>query len=137
MKKLQGNAVIGQSGGPTAAINSSLAGVYKAASESECSKTVFGMVNGFEGFLAERLVDLSQYLKTDEDISLLRQTPASYLGSCRLKLPKMEDNEELYKEAFDLFKKYDIRYFFYIGGNDSMDTVMKLSSYAKKADYEI
>lgn len=137
MKKLQGNAVIGQSGGPTAAINSSLAGVYKAASESECIKTVFGMINGFEGFLAERLVDLGEYLKTDKDISLLQQTPASYLGSCRLKLPKPEDNEELYKEAFGLFKKYDIRYFFYIGGNDSMDTVMKLSSYAKKTDYEI
>lgn len=137
MKKLQGNAVIGQSGGPTAAINSSLAGVYKAACESECIKTVFGMINGFEGFLAERLVDLSEYLKTDKDISLLKHTPASYLGSCRLKLPKPEDNEELYREAFELLKKYDIRYFFYIGGNDSMDTVMKLSAYAKKTDYEI
>lgn len=132
MTKLQGNAVIGQSGGPTAAINSSLAGVYLAAKDSGVIGTVLGMVNGLEGFLSERLVDLGKYLKTEEDILLLKRTPASYLGSCRLKLPDWREDDSMYRDAFALFEKYDIRYFFYIGGNDSMDTVMKLSSYAKE-----
>ncbi len=137
MTKLHGNAVIGQSGGPTAVINASLAGVYLAAKASGKIGTVLGMVNGFEGFLSERLVNLGNYLKTGEDLEQLCRTPASYLGSCRLKLPDWKENDKIYQEAFELFEKYDIRYFFYIGGNDSMDTVMKLSSYAKKTGKEI
>lgn len=137
MTKLCGNAIIGQSGGPTAAINSSLAGVYAAAKASDAIGTVLGMVNGLEGFLAERIVDLGETLRTDADIDLLRRTPAAYLGSCRLKLPKWEEDDALYQEAFALFEKYDIRYFFYIGGNDSMDTVLKLSSYAEKIGSDI
>lgn len=136
MQKLCGNAVIGQSGGPTAAINSSLAGVYLAAKKSKEIKTVYGMINGFEGFMQEKIIDMGEYIKTDKDVELLKRTPASYLGSCRFKLPDVSKTE-LYEEAFELFKKYDIRYFFYIGGNDSMDTVMKLSEYAKTVDYEI
>ncbi len=137
MTKIMGNAIIGQSGGPTAAINSSLAGIYLAAKQSDKIGSVLGMINGFEGFLAERLVNLDHYLKNNEDIELLRHTPAAYLGSCRFRLPKWEENEELYRDAFVLFEKYDIRYFFYIGGNDSMDTVMKLSDYAKQHDKKI
>ena len=112
MTKLCGNAIIGQSGGPTAAINSSLAGVYTAAKASDAIGTVLGMVNGLEGFLAERIVDLGETLRTDSDIDLLRRTPAAYLGSCRLKLPKWEEDDSLYREAFALFEKYNIRYFF-------------------------
>lgn len=137
MTKIMGNAIVGQSGGPTAAINSSLAGIYLAAKQSDKIGSVLGMINGFEGFLAERLVNLDHYLKNNEDIELLRRTPAAYLGSCRFRLPKWEENEELYRDAFVLFEKYDIHYFFYIGGNDSMDTVMKLSDYAKQHDKKI
>lgn len=137
MTKIRGNIIVGQSGGPTAAINSSLAGVYLAARESGKIGTVYGMINGMEGFLSERLVDLDRYLGTQEEIALLRRTPAAYLGSCRFKLPDWRENEELYREAFDLFEKYHIRCFFYIGGNDSMDTVMKLSAYAKQKGKDI
>ena len=140
MKKLVGNAVVGQSGGPTAAINATLAGVIRGVKEgvhSGCIKTLYGMRNGVEGLLEERLVDLNKYFEDDALITKLENTPAAALGSCRKKLPKPGEGEEVYEKLLSIFKKYDIRYFFYIGGNDSMDTVAKLSEYSKNHDYEM
>ncbi len=88
------------------------------------------MRNGIEGLLHERYVDLSKYIKNDLDIELLKRTPSSFLGTCRYKLPSVEEQPEVYQRLFDILKKLDIKYFFYIGGNDSMDTIMKLSNYA-------
>lgn len=128
--KINGNVVVGQSGGPTAVINSSLAGVFSAAKRLGADK-IYGMKNGVEGFLSEQLFDMKDYIKTTDDIELLKRTPASYLGSCRFKLPEPEKNHPVYEKLFELFEKYNISCFFYIGGNDSMDTVKKLSDYAK------
>ena len=134
---LIGNAIVGQSGGPTSAINATLAGIIRQASKSEYIMALYGMVNGMEGFEKENIIDLT-YLYNDEDkLSTLEVTPASALGSCRKKLPNPSDNDAYFEKIFDLFKKYNIRYFFYIGGNDSMDTVYKLSQYSKKASYKI
>lgn len=130
------NLVVGQSGGPTAAINSSLAGVVKRALDSDKIKTVYGMINGIDGFLKERFTDMERF-RDSERLRLLRQTPSSYLGSCRLKLPEPQENEKIYEDIFALFEKYNIGYFIYIGGNDSMDTVKKLSAYAKKKGSDI
>ena len=137
MANLKGNAIVGQSGGPTAAINATLSGVIRGASDSKNITKLYGMKNGIEGFLSDEVIDLT-YLFGDEDkLSLLEATPASALGSCRKKLPNLDTPSEIYSQIFENFKKYDIRYFFYIGGNDSMDTVYKLSEYAKTIDYEI
>ena len=139
-KILVGNAVVGQSGGPTAAINATLAGVIRGVKENvHCGaiKTLYGMRNGVEGLLEERLVNLSEYFACDELITKLENTPAAALGSCRKKLPKVGEGDEVYEKLLAIFKKYDIRYFFYIGGNDSMDTVAKLSEYTKNHDYEM
>lgn len=125
----EGNVIVGQSGGPTAAINSSLAGVFHASRERG-AKYVYGMRYGIQGFLEENIVNLSDYLKNDMDIELLKRTPSSFLGSCRYKLPEPEKGNEIYEKIFALLAKYDIRCFFYIGGNDSMDTIRKLSDYA-------
>lgn len=125
------NAVVGQSGGPSVAINSSLAGVFKGAVENPAIDKVYGMVNGLQGLLNESLTLLTEQITSDEDLELLRRTPASFLGSCRYKLPKLEDGSEVFEKVISILNKYDIKYFFYIGGNDSMDTVMKLSNYAK------
>ena len=130
------NVVVGQSGGPTAVINSSLAGVYKAAVELGAEK-VYGMNNGIGGLLKENLVVLNDLLNSDESIELLKRTPACYLGSCRHKLKKAEDNLAEYEKIFSVLEKYDIGWFFYIGGNDSMDTVAKLSAYASKIGSKI
>ena len=130
------NVVVGQSGGPTAVINSSLAGVYKAAIELGAEK-VYGMNNGIGGLLKENLVVLNDLLNSDESIELLKRTPACYLGSCRHKLKKAEDNLAEYEKIFSVLEKYDIGWFFYIGGNDSMDTVAKLSAYASKIGSKI
>ena len=129
------NLIVGQSGGPTAAINSSLAGVIKKALDSDKVDKVYGMVNGIDGFLSENIIELSRF-EDAQRLRLLRQTPSSYLGSCRKKLPSYEENEQLYRDIFELFKKYNIGYFVYIGGNDSMDTVGKLSEYAKMNNHE-
>ena len=125
------NVVVGQSGGPTAVINASLAGVYQAAIKAG-AKTVYGMKNGIAGLLEERLVELNTILNDDLKIELLKRTPASFLGSCRYKLKSTEVNAEEYEKIFSILKKYGIEYFFYIGGNDSMDTIAKLSAYGKK-----
>ena len=133
---LRGNAVVGQSGGPTAAINATLSGVIRGALLASEIKTVYGMRNGIEGFLKEDLVDLGQTFNDDERLVALEHTPAAALGSCRKKLPDPTDIA-FYESLFALFRKYEIRYFFYIGGNDSMDTVAKLTAYAKTQDYEM
>ncbi|MBR6514250.1 MAG: 6-phosphofructokinase [Clostridia bacterium] len=134
---LTGNAIVGQSGGPTAAINATLAGVIKGAFESEAINTVYGALNGVEGILKGTICNLSEIIKGDEDLELLSHTPAAALGSCRLKLPKMDEKPEVYEQIINFFKEHDIRYFFYIGGNDSMDTVAKLSAYCAQHDYEM
>lgn len=131
-----GNAIIGQSGGPTAVINSSLAGVFKTAKDNGIEK-IFGMRHGIAGLLNEDYVDLTLHIKSGLDIELLKRTPSSYLGSCRYKLPDFADDSSIYEKIFKILDKLNIRYFFYIGGNDSMDSVAKLSAYAKEKNSEI
>ena len=140
MAILRGNAVVGQSGGPTAAINATLAGVIRgaiAAKGEGIIDNLFGMRNGIEGFLDERMVNLTDIFAKEEDIRALELTPAAALGSCRKKMKSPKDDPETYERLVEIFKKYNIRYFFYIGGNDSMDTVLKLSQYAADHDYEM
>lgn len=128
MKK---NAVVGQSGGPTAVINASLYGtVYEALNREDEIGTVYGMINGIEGFLNDQVMDMAP-LEESKELELIRTTPGSYLGSCRYKLPE-DLNDPVYPQLFARFEAYNIGYFFYIGGNDSMDTVSKLSRYAAK-----
>ena len=129
MKEVRGNVIVGQSGGPTAVINSSLAGVYKTAKDRGAKK-VFGMLHGIQGLLEERYVDLSEHIKNDLDIELLKRPPSAYLGSCRYKLPEICEDQEIYKKIFSILDKLEVEYFFYIGGNDSMDTIKKLSDYS-------
>lgn len=123
-----GNVIIGQSGGPTAVINSSLAGAIKAAKLHGIEK-VYGMHHGVEGLIQDDIMDMDDYLVDMNDLSLLKRTPAAFLGSCRYKLPDVEDNEELYEKIFKILDSHDIEYFLYIGGNDSMDTIKKLYDY--------
>ncbi len=129
MVSMKGNVIVGQSGGPTAVINSSLAGVYKTAKDRGARK-VYGMLHGIQGLLEEKYVDLSEHIKSDLDIDLLKRTPSAYLGSCRYKLPEIKGNTDFYDRIFEILDKLEIQYFFYIGGNDSMDTIKKLSDYA-------
>ena len=126
---MKGNVIVGQSGGPTVAINSSLAGVYRTAKDRGARK-VFGMLHGIQGLLEERYIDLSEHITNELDAELLKRTPAAYLGSCRYKLPEIHENMELYDKIFEILNKLEIEAFIYIGGNDSMDTIKKLSDYA-------
>lgn len=126
-----GNIIVGQSGGPTAVINASVAGVYKKAKAAGIPK-VYGMVYGIQGFLENKVIDLDDYLGDDDGIELLKRTPAAFLGSCRYKLPPIADGGAVYEKVFEMLEKYDIEAFFYIGGNDSMDTVKMLSDYGEK-----
>lgn len=132
MEELQmKNMIVGQSGGPTAVINGSLYGVVSEGfKHPESIEHVYGMINGIEGFLSNQIMDMHPLLKNG-DLELIRTTPGSYLGSCRYKLPE-DLNNPVYPELFQKFEDYNIGYFFYIGGNDSMDTVSKLSRYAAK-----
>ncbi len=123
------NVIVGQSGGPTAAINSSLAGVYRTAIDRGYKK-VYGMLHGIQGLVEGRYVDLSEHIRTGLDAELLKRTPSAYLGSCRFKLPEIHDNQALYDKIFDILDRLEIDCFIYIGGNDSMDTIKKLSDYA-------
>ena len=134
---LKGNAIVGQSGGPTAAINATLAGVIKGAIESEAIDIIYGAHNGVEGMLDGRITNLNELFKSEMDYKLLASTPAAALGSCRRKLPKMGEDDAVYEKLFSFFKTNNIHYFFYIGGNDSMDTVAKVSAYAEAHNYEI
>jgi len=130
------NLIVGQSGGPTAVINSSLYGVIKEGLQSsEKIEHVYGMINGIEGFLKDRYMDMRADI-SDETLSALRTTPGAYLGSCRYKLPE-DLNDPVYPKLFEKFEALNIGYFFYIGGNDSMDTVSKLSRYADSHDSDI
>lgn len=126
---IKGNLIIGQSGGPTAVINSSLAGVIKASKKAGIKK-IYGMHYGIEGFLQEDIIDLDDYFTTAHDLSMLKRTPSAFLGTCRYKLPKIEGNEDVYERIFLILEKYNIEYFLYNGGNDSMDTIKALSDYA-------
>ncbi len=130
------NIIVGQSGGPTAVINASLYGVLKKGLEkSDDIGHVYGMLYGIEGFLQGKYMDMGVEL-TKEQQELLPITPAAYLGSCRYKLPQ-DLNETFYPELFKRLNELNIGYFFYIGGNDSMDTVSKLSRYAEQIQSEI
>ena len=126
---MKGNVIVGQSGGPTAVINSSLAGVIKASWKAGIRR-IYGMHYGIEGLLNEDIVDIEDYITKSQDLSLLKRTPSSFLGTCRYKLPPAEGNEELYEKIFDILDKKNIEFFLYNGGNDSMDTIKQLSDYA-------
>ena len=130
------NAIVGQSGGPTSVINASLAGVFSAC-RAHGVPTVYGMRFGVQGLLQDNLVNLTDALSAPGALDLLRHTPASYLGSCRYKLPDSLTHPDVYEKLFAILKKLDIGYFFYIGGNDSMDTICKLSDYAKRIGSDI
>ncbi len=123
------NVIVGQSGGPTAAINSSLAGVYRTAIDRGYNR-VFGMLHGVQGLLEGRYIDLSDHIKTKLDEELLKRTPSAYLGSCRYKLPGIAEDKSVYEKIFTILNDLEIDCFIYIGGNDSMDTIKKLSDYA-------
>lgn len=126
---MKGNVIVGQSGGPTAVINSSLAGVYRTAVDRGAKK-VYGMLYGIQGLMDEQYVDLSKYIRSDLDVEILKRTPSAFLGTCRYKLPDIHENQEIYKKIFEILNKLNIECFIYIGGNDSMDTIKKLSDYA-------
>ena len=130
------NVIVGQSGGPTSVINSSLLGVFKTAKDRGAD-IVYGMVHGIKGLLDRDIVDLSAQIKTDLDMDLLKRTPSSFLGSCRYKLPEIEGNEDTYDKIFAILNELEIYAFFYIGGNDSMDTIKKLTDYGNKIDSPI
>jgi 6-phosphofructokinase 1 len=129
LTKIHGNAVVGQSGGPTAAINATLAGVISGCLSAGFEK-IYGMRNGIEGLLEGDLIDLKNYFSSPDckELGALSHTPAAALGSCRKKLK----DDEMAAKMYEIFEKYDISYFFYIGGNDSMDAVAKLTDYAKR-----
>ncbi|NLK98050.1 6-phosphofructokinase [Defluviitalea saccharophila] len=130
---ISGNCIIAQSGGPTTAINSSACGAIFEALNQKPIEKVFGARNGIEGILNEELFDFDE--EDVEELKLLKTTPSSALGSCRYRL-KQDDSSD-YERIFEVFNKYNIRYFFYIGGNDSMDTVKKIHEYAQKINYDI
>jgi len=130
------NAIVGQSGGPTSVINSSLVGVFQA-SQMRGAKHVYGMLHGIQGLLEEKVCDLTERLHSFIDIELLKRTPSAFLGSCRYKLPDPEADEATYEKLFAILKKLDIQWFFYIGGNDSMDTINKLAQYGKRVGSDI
>jgi 6-phosphofructokinase 1 len=131
------NCLVGQSGGPTTAINASLCGVISAALSNDKINKVFGTVNGIRGVLEDKILPLHEIFKDEASLDLLKVTPSTYLGSCRYKLPTVEQDKAQYEFIFDFFTKNNIKYFFYIGGNDSMDTVSKLSQYAQEHNYDI
>ena len=125
MKKL----IVGQSGGPTSVINASLAGVYYEGKKKGFK--VYGMLNGIEGLLSEKIIDLDEYFSDPNNLELLKRTPSSFLGTCRFKMGSPEKNKENYEKVFKILDKHSIDSFIYIGGNDSMDTIESLSDYAK------
>ena len=141
MNALYGNAIVGQSGGPTTAINATLTGVVKGAIASEYIGTIYGMRNGIEGLIDRRIINLNEELCDTERLHMLERTPAAALGSCRMKLPDPSSASDtdiaVFEKIFRIFAEYDIKYFFYIGGNDSMDTVAKISAFAEKIGYDI
>ena len=133
-KPLIGAAVIGQSGGPSSVINASAYGVIKTALESDCITAVYGAHHGIVGVLNDRLMDMSK--EDPKELELLPYTPSSALGSCRYKIADPDIDDTDYKRILEVFKKHNVRYFFYNGGNDSMDTCNKISRYMKKVGYD-
>lgn len=132
------NVIVAQSGGPTVAINASLAGVLKGVLDSAQYETVYGSLYGILGILKENIINLSDsYNSIPDFIDTLKISPSMYLGSCRYKLSDYEDEDTDYAFIFNQFKKYNIGAFFYIGGNDSMDTVSKLSRYGAQIGSDI
>ena len=134
MKTRKGACLIGQSGGPTSVINASALGCIEAALQSENITRVYGAAHGIKGVLNDRIYDLT--LEDPKELSLMKYTPSSVLGTCRYKLKDFLVDDTDYKRILDIFHKYDIRYFFYNGGNDSMDTCSKISSYLSQNGYE-
>ena len=131
---LKGSCIIGQSGGPTSVINASAYGVIHTALDSEAITKVYGAEHGIKGVLSDRLFDMSQ--EEASELENLLYTPSSALGSCRYKIADPDVDDTDYKRILEIFKKYDVRYFFYNGGNDSMDTCNKISKYMQKVGYE-
>ncbi|ACM60917.1 6-phosphofructokinase [Caldicellulosiruptor bescii] len=131
----EGNCVVAQSGGPTAVINASLLGVIEEAMKQHPIRAIYGAKNGIIGLIDEELYDLR--MEDPEELKLLKTTPSSALGSCRYQLKPFEHDEKDYIKIFNVFEAHNIRYFFYIGGNDSMDTADKLTRYAQKIGYDI
>ena len=123
------NIAVAQSGGPTCAINASLVGVFRESLKEPAIDAIFGSVNGVEGIIQDHLIDLKTMIRTNEDMELLRQTPSTVLGSCRYKLPDYHEDSSVYEKIAAVLKRRKIGAFFYIGGNDSMDTIAKLSRY--------
>ena len=134
MKELRGACIIGQSGGPTSVINASAYGVIDTALKSGAITQVLGAEHGIMGVLNDRLFDMGQ--EDPEELRLLKYTPSSALGSCRYKIADPELDDTDYKRILEVFKKHDVRYFFYNGGNDSMDTCNKISKYMQKVGYD-
>jgi 6-phosphofructokinase len=134
MSELKGACIIGQSGGPTAVINASAQGAIEAALASPHITSVYGAAYGIKGVLAEQLYDMSK--EDPAELAILKYTPSSALGSCRYKLANPDVDDTDYKRILEVFKKYDVRYFFYNGGNDSMDTCNKISKYMQKSGWE-
>ncbi len=135
MKNLKGALVFAQSGGPTSVINASAAGVFTQALKSKNITKVYGAAYGIGGVLNEQFYDISKESK--KEIEMLKYTPASAMGSIRHKLADPEYDDKDYKKILEVFKKYNVRFFLYNGGNDSMDTCNKISKYMQKAGYEI
>ena len=123
------NILVAQSGGPTAAINATLAGVIREAKKRSEIDRIYGAFHGVAGILADEIVALDDTFQSEETLELLEKTPAAALGSCRLKLKAAEEHADQYGKIIEIFRKYEIHYFVYIGGNDSMDTVLQLSKY--------
>ena len=134
MENLKGACIIGQSGGPTAVINASAQGVIQTALASDQITRVLGAAHGIKGVLADQLYDMSQ--EDPAQLDLLQFTPSSALGSCRYKIADPELDDTDYKRILEVFKKHDVRYFFYNGGNDSMDTCNKINQYMQSVGYE-
>ena len=133
-KTLRGACVIGQSGGPTSVINASAYGVIRTALDTDCITKVYGAAHGIKGVLEDKLYDMGE--EDAYELSLLMNTPSSELGSCRYKMADPDKDDTDYKRILEIFKKYDVRYFFYNGGNDSMDTCDKISRFMEKSGYE-
>ena len=134
MSELKGACIFGQSGGPTSVINASAYGVISTALKDPNITRVLGAEHGIKGVLNDRLFDMSQ--EDPAELELLKYTPSSALGSCRYKMADPDVDDTDYKRILEIFKKYDVRYFFYNGGNDSMDTCNKISKYMQKVGYE-
>ena len=135
-RKMKKNLLVAQSGGPTAAINATLAGVIKQAIKEEQIDQVYGACYGIQGVLEQKFVNLTEKVDTEEKLEKLKRTPAAALGSCRFKLNDIKEDDSQYQEIVDILHKMNIGYFVYIGGNDSMDTVAKLSAYYKEKGVE-